>query len=409
MTSVLTVTAAKSIEEMLASPSVQAAFSFFDSHKEEITEEQIRICSIPAPPFDEKRRAAYLCERFSEIGLEDARIDEEGNCLALRRGRCHSPLLVVSAHLDTVFPPGTDFTVRRIANKLLAPGISDDGCGLVALLAIARALDLARIVTEGSILFVGTVGEEGAGNLRGVRYLFGRGRWSRRIDAFISFDGGGIGRITNGALGSRRYRVRLRGTGGHSWADFGVANPIHALGRAISRLASYPAPTRPRTTFNVGRIEGGSSVNAIPREAVIEVDLRSASEYELLRLDAFFRRAVREAADDENTTRRKDDLPLELNLQLIGERPSGETRADSPIVELAQEATRALGFTPRLDQASTDSNVPISLGVPAITLGGGGMSGNSHTIDEWYDPRDREAGLKRALLVILGMVKVKTG
>jgi len=409
MTSVLTVTAAKSIEEMLASPSVQAAFSFFDSHKEEITEEQIRICSIPAPPFDEKRRAAYLCERFSEIGLEDARIDEEGNCLALRRGRCLSPLLVVSAHLDTVFPPGTDFTVRRIANKLLAPGISDDGCGLVALLAIARALDLARIVTEGSILFVGTVGEEGAGNLRGVRYLFGRGRWSRRIDAFISFDGGGIGRITNGALGSRRYRVRLRGTGGHSWADFGVANPIHALGRAISRLASYPAPTRPRTTFNVGRIEGGSSVNAIPREAVIEVDLRSASENELLRLDAFFRRAVREAADDENTTRRKDDLPLELNLQLIGERPSGETRTDSPIVELAQEATRALGFTPRLDQASTDSNVPISLGVPAITLGGGGMSGNSHTIDEWYDPRDREAGLKRALLVILGMVKVKTG
>ncbi len=304
--------------------------------------------------------------------MEDARIDEEGNCLALRRGRSLSPLLVVSAHLDTVFPPGTDFTVGAIANKLLAPGISDDGCGLVALFAIAQALDVARIVTEGSILFVGTVGEEGAGNLRGVRYLFGKGEWARQIDAFISFDGGGVDRITNGALGSRRYRVRLRGTGGHSWADFGVSNPIHALGRAISRLASYPAPKRPRTTFNVGRIEGGSSVNAIPGEAVMEVDLRSASEHELLRLDAFFRRAVREAADDENATRRKDDLPLELNLQLIGERPSGETPADAPIVELAQEATRALGFTPRLDQASTDSNVPISLGLPAITLGGGG-------------------------------------
>lgn len=405
----LTIAPIKNIAEMLASPSVQSAFSFFDSHAEEITAEQIRICSIPAPPFDEKIRASYLRERFSEIGLEDARIDEEGNCLALRRGRSLSPLLVVSAHLDTVFPHGTDFTVRRIANKLLAPGISDDGCGLVALLAIAQSLDVARIVTEGSILFVGTVGEEGAGNLRGVRYLFGRGEWARRIDAFISIDGGGIDRITNGALGSRRYRVRLRGTGGHSWADFGVSNPIHALGRAISRLASYPAPKRPRTTFNVGRIEGGSSVNAIPGEAVMEVDLRSASEQELLRLDAFFRRAVREAADDENVTRRKDDLPLELNLQLIGERPSGETRPDAPIVELAQEATRALGFTPRLDQASTDSNVPISLGLPAITLGGGGMSGNSHTIDEWYDPRDREAGLKRALLVILGIVKVKTG
>ncbi len=409
MTSAVTIAAPKIIEELLASPSVQVAFSFFDSHAEEITEEQIRICSIPAPPFDEQRRADYLCERFGEIGLEDARIDEEGNCLALWRGRSLSPLLVVSAHLDTVFPAGTDFTVRRMANKLLAPGISDDGCGLVALIAIARVLAVVRIVTEGSILFVGTVGEEGAGNLRGVRHLFGKGDWAKRIDAFISFDGAGIDRITNGALGSRRYRVRLRGTGGHSWADFGVSNPIHALGRAISRLASYPAPRQPRTTFNVGRIEGGSSVNAIPGEAVMEVDLRSASGHELLRLDAFFRRAVREAADDENATRRKDDLPLELNLQLIGERPSGETRSDAQLVELAQESTRALGFKPRLDQASTDSNVPISLGLPAITLGGGGMSGSSHTLDEWYDPSEREAGLKRALLVILGMVKVKPG
>jgi len=404
----LAITTAKSIAEMLASPSVHAAFEFFDSQTEEITGEQIRICSIPAPPFEEKRRAEYLRHRFSEIGLEDAYIDEEGNCLALRRGRSLAPLLVVSAHLDTVFPAGTDFTVRRVANKLLAPGISDDGCGLVALIAIAQALDVAGIATEGSILFVGTVGEEGAGNLRGVRYLFGKSEWANQIAAFISIDGGGIDRITNGALGSRRYRVRLRGTGGHSWADFGLSNPIHALGRAISRLASYPAPKRPRTTFNVGRIEGGSSVNAIPGEAVMEVDLRSTSEHELLRIDAFFRRAVREAADDENAGRRKDDLPLELNLQLIGERPSGETRPDAPIVELAHEATRALGFTPRLDQASTDSNVPISLGLPAITLGGGGMSGNSHTTDEWYDPRDREAGLKRALLVILGIVKVKT-
>jgi tripeptide aminopeptidase len=409
MTSTLITTPAKNIEEMLASPSVQAAFDFFDSHKEKITEEQVKICSIPAPPFDEKRRAEYLRVKFDEIGLEDARIDEEGNCLALRPGRSLSPLLVVSAHLDTVFPPGTDFTVRRMANKLLAPGISDDGCGLVALLALAQALNVAKVVTEGSLLFVGTVGEEGAGNLRGVRYLFAKSEWASRIDAFISFDGGGSDRITNGALGSRRYRVRLRGQGGHSWADFGVSNPIHALGRAISRLASYPAPKRPRTTFNVGRIEGGSSVNAIPGEAVMEVDLRSASEQELLRIDAFFRRAVREAVDDENATRRRDDLPLELNLQLIGERPSGETRADAPLVELAQEATRAMGFSPRLDQASTDSNVPISLGLPAITLGGGGTSGNSHTIDEWYDPRGRESGLKRALLVILGIVRIKAG
>lgn len=409
MTPTLTTTPAKSIEDVLASPSVQAAFYFFDSHADEITEEQIRICTIPGPPFEEKRRADYLCRRFGEIGLEDAQIDDEGNCVAIRRGCSLSPLLVVSAHLDTVFPPGTDFTVRRAGGRLLAPGISDDGCGLVALIAIARALEASRIETKSSLLFVGTVGEEGAGNLRGVRHLFSKGGWANRVDAFISFDGGGIDRITNGALGSRRYRVRLRGAGGHSWADFGMSNPIHALGRAISRLASYPAPKRPRTTFNVGRIEGGSSVNAIPGEAVMEVDLRSASEHELVRLDAFFRRTVREAVDDENARRRKDDLPLELNLQLIGERPSGETAADSPLVELAHEATRALGFTPRLDQASTDANVPISMGIPAITLGGGGLSGNSHTLDEWYDPRDREAGLKRALLVILAMVKVKTG
>ncbi|HZI85222.1 MAG TPA: M20/M25/M40 family metallo-hydrolase [Pyrinomonadaceae bacterium] len=400
-------TIAKSIEELTASSSVQRAFSFFDSYREEITEEQIRICSIPAPLFDEQKRAEYLLKRFTELGLKDPVIDEEGNCLALRPGRSLSPLLVVSAHLDTVFPAGTDFTVRRMGNRLLAPGISDDGCGLVALIALAQALDAARIATESSILFVGTVGEEGAGNLRGVRYLFSKSEWARRIDSFISFDGGGTDRITNGALGSRRYRVRLRGTGGHSWADFGVTNPIHALGRAVSRLASYPAPKRPRTTFNVGRIEGGSSVNAIPGEATMEVDLRSAGEQELLRLDAFFRRAVREAADDENANRRKDDLPLEINLELIGERPSGETKPDSQIVELAQEATRALGFTPRLDQASTDSNVPISLGLPAITLGGGGTSGNSHTLEEWYDPSDREAGLKRALLVILGIVRLE--
>jgi acetylornithine deacetylase/succinyl-diaminopimelate desuccinylase-like protein len=400
-------TIAKSIEELLDSSSVQRAFSVFDSCQKEITEEQIRICSIPAPLFNEQKRAEYLLKRFTELGLKDPVIDEEGNCLALRPGRSLSPLLVVSAHLDTVFPAGTDFTVRRKGNRLLAPGISDDGCGLVALIALAQALDAARIATEGSILFVGTVGEEGAGNLRGVRFLFSKSEWASRIDSFVSFDGGGTDRITNGALGSRRYRVRLRGTGGHSWADFGVTNPIHALGRAVSRLASYPVPKRPRTTFNVGRIEGGSSVNAIPGEATMEVDLRSAGEQELLRLDAFFRRAVREAADDENANRRKDDLPLEVNLELIGERPSGETKPDSQIVELAQEATRVLGFTPRLDQASTDSNVPISLGLPAITLGGGGTSGNSHTLEEWYDPSDRETGLKRALLVILGIVRLE--
>jgi len=409
MTTVLTSSAAKNIEQLLRSEQVVRAFQMLEAHADYITEEQVRICSIPAPPFGERRRAEYLCERFRELGSFETELDSETNCIALRNGVSPSPLLVVSAHLDTIFPPETDFTVRRAGGRLLAPGISDDGCGLAALLALAQVLNTAKIELAGCLLFVGTVGEEGEGNLRGVRHLLTTGRWVNRVSAFISLDGPGIDRITNRALGSRRYRVHTSGSGGHSWGDFGVANPVHALGRAISRLASYPAPKQPRTTFNVGRIQGGVSINAIPREATMEVDLRSASEEELLRLDAFFRRAVREAVDDENIMRRNGNLPLELSVKLIGERPSGETPSGSPMVELAQEATRALGFTPRLEMASTDSNLPISMGIPAITLGAGGSSGNSHTLDEWYDPRGRDLALKRALLVMLGTVGIRNG
>lgn len=397
----------KTVKELLASPRVQHAFRFFESRADEITEDHIKLCRIPAPPFGEAERARYLSERLREHGLRDAQVDEEGNCVALRAGRSASPLLVVSAHLDTVFPAGTDYTVRREQHRLLAPGIADDGCGLAALIALLRALETSAIETEGSLLFVGTVGEEGEGNLRGARHLLTKGRWAKQVDAFISFDGPGIERITHAALGSRRYRVRLRGAGGHSWGDFGAANPVHALGRAIARLASYPAPTEPRTTFNVGRIEGGAGINVIPREAMMDVDLRSAAAEELQRLDAFFRRAAREAVDDENAARRAGDPPLELDMKLIGDRPSGETPSDSTIVCMAEEATRALGYSPRLDRSSTDSNVAISLGIPAITIGAGGSSGNSHTLDEWYDPRGRELGLKRALLVVLGMIGTK--
>ncbi len=397
----------RTVQGLLASARVRRALQFFESRAAEITEEQIAICTVPAPPFGEQRRAAYLCEKFREYGLSEAGLDEEGNCVALRAGHSRSPLLVVSAHLDTVFPAGTDFSVRREQGKLLAPGIADDGCGLVALIALLRALEDYAIETEGSILFVGTVGEEGEGNLRGARYLLTRGPWSNKIDAFISFDGPGVDRITHAALGSRRYRLRLRGAGGHSWGDFGAANPIHALGRAVARLASYPAPADPRTTFNVGRIEGGAGINVIPREAMMDVDLRSASAEELRRLDAFFRRAAREACDDENSARRKGDPPLELDLQLIGDRPSGETSPDSVIVRIAEEATRACGYKTRLDRSSTDANIPISMGLPAITLGAGGTSGHSHTLSEWFDPRGRDVGLKRALLVTLGIVGLR--
>jgi len=388
----------------MSSVGVARALRFFETNAAEITEEHIRICSIPASPFGERERAEYLSQKFSALGLTEVEIDEEGNCLGLLRGASLSPLMVVSAHLDTVFSKDADFTVIKRDNKLFAPGIADDGCGLAALIALAQVIQNERIPLEGSLLFVGTVGEEGEGNLRGVRYLFTKGRWAPNIDAFLSFDGPGVDRITNRALGSRRYKVELTGAGGHSWGDFGVPNPVHALGRAVSRLASYPAPKDPRTTFNVGRIEGGTSVNAIPGRAFMEVDLRSAAEAELQRLDAFFRHAVRDAVDEENGKRRAGEAILKLKLDLMGERPMGETPADSPLVEIAVEATKLLGFEPRLDQSSTDSNLPISLGIPAITLGAGGTSGASHTLDEWYDPRNRDLGLKRGLLVALGVV-----
>jgi acetylornithine deacetylase/succinyl-diaminopimelate desuccinylase-like protein len=408
MSSALKLSPAVTIRHLLSSAEVARALRFFENNAEAITDEQIRICSVPASPFNEQERAEYLAKKFVSLGLTEVEIDEEGNCLGLLEGASRSPLMVVSAHLDTVFSKETNFAIVRRENRLLAPGIADDGCGLAALIALAQAIQAERIPLEGSILFVGTVGEEGEGNLRGVRYLFTRGRWATKVDAFLSLDGAGVDRITNRALGSRRYRVELIGPGGHSWGDFGIPNPVHAVGRAISRLSTYPAPKEPRTTFNVGRIEGGTSVNAIPDKATIEVDLRSAAESELRRLDAFFRRVTRDAVDEENAKRRAGDPELKLKLDVIGERPTGETPSDSPLVELAFEATSMLGFEPRLDQSSTDANLPISLGIPAITLGAGGTSGYSHTLDEWYDPRDRDKGLKRALLVVLGITNLTT-
>jgi acetylornithine deacetylase/succinyl-diaminopimelate desuccinylase-like protein len=395
------------VRDLLASARVRRAFEFFAARAEDITREQAAICEIPAPPFGEEARAEYLAARFRQHGLGETAIDAEGNCVALRRGANLRPLLVMSAHLDTVFPAGTNFTVRREGARLFAPGIADDGCGLVALLALAGALEEAAIETEGSILFVGTVGEEGEGNLRGARHLLTAGEWAREIDAFVSLDGPGLEGITHRAVGSRRYRVRCAGAGGHSWGDFGVPNPVHALGRIIARLIAYPAPARPRTTYNVGRVEGGAGVNCIAQEALIDVDLRSESADELKRLDAYFRRAAREAAEEENSARRANTPPLELEMKLIGDRPGGETPKDAPLVLLAAAATRAVGSAPRLDCSSTDSNIAISLGVPAITVGAGGLSANAHTLDEWYDPRGRALALNRALLLTLGMVGMK--
>src|ERR1051325_8616992 len=411
MTTPSTLLAAEGVVgDLIASERVRRAFRFFEEESKSFDEEHAAVVRVPAPPFGERERAEYLRERFKACGLEGAVLDGEGNCVALRRGEALRPLLVLSAHLDTVFPVGTNCEVRREPSGLMrAPGVADDGCGLAALVALARALNEFKVETCGSILFVGTVGEEGEGDLRGVRHLLTASEWGASADAFISIDGPGLERITHAALASRRYRVTCRGAGGHSWGDFGVPNPVHALRRAVARLAAYPVPRRPRTTFNVGRIEGGSGVNVIPREARMDVDLRSESGAELGRLDAFFRRAAREAAEDETAARRPGAPPLELEVKLIGDRPGGVTPPEHSLVRLAAEATRVVGSKPFLDCSSTDSNIPIARGLPDVTIGAGGTSGSTHTLEEWYDPAGRDLGLNRALLLPPGPAGLPEG
>ncbi len=396
----------ETIADLLGDDRIARAFDFIDASAARFTAELVRICEIPAPPFKEQERGRYFAARFVELGLADVHTDSEGNVIGFYRGQSEQPLLVMSAHLDTVFPEGTDVRVRRTGSRLCAPGIADDAAGLAALIGLIQALNAAEIELRGTIAFVATVGEEGEGDLRGVRHLFSEGRVAGRVSAFVSFDGTGVEFITHQALGSRRYRVTLTGPGGHSWGDFGVVNPAHALGRVIARLADYPAPVEPRTTYNIGRIEGGESVNVIPQSASMYVDLRSTSETELSRLEDFLLAAINRAVVDENAARAASGKKLQVELTIIGNRPSGETSRDALLVRTAIEASRAMGVNPILNRASTDSNIPISLGIPAITLGAGGVSNDSHRLSEWYDPAGREIGYKRALLLALGMAGV---
>ncbi len=388
-----------SIASLLGVPGIQQGFQFINEMGGDLDEELIRICEIPAPPFKEEARAREIARRFGEIGLARVRSDEEGNVIAERPGLSSEPRIVISAHLDTVFPEGTNVCVRRDGARFHAPGISDNACGIVSLIALARALEAGGVKTEATVYFVATVGEEGEGNLRGVRHLFTRGELRSGVDAFISLDGPGLERITQRALGSRRYRVTVIGPGGHSWGDFGIVNPVHALGRAIARFASYPAPLAPRTSYNVGIIEGGSSVNAIPERASMLVDMRSVSSDEIGKLEAYLRRVVEVAAREENSQRSMSGTSLTCEFEQVGDRPSGETPVNSSLVHAAIECSRALGIEPRLDCSSTDSNIPISLGIPAITLGVGGISSNCHSLTEWYEPTGRELGIKRLLLL----------
>jgi acetylornithine deacetylase/succinyl-diaminopimelate desuccinylase-like protein len=383
-----------------ARPTVRAALETLRRDNAWTLEQQRTICEIPAPPFKEAVRAAELVRRFQALGMTDVRTDAEGNVIATRPGRSRRPLVVLSGHLDTVFPEGTDVRVKVDGTRMSGPGIGDDCRGLAVLLSVARALDAAKVQTEGTILFVGTVGEEGAGNLRGVRHLFER-ELKGTVDYFLSVDGTGFG-VTSGAVGSNRYTVRYVGPGGHSYSAFGMPNPTHALGRAISKIADLRVPASPKTTFSVGVIRGGTSVNSIADEAAMDVDLRSESAAALDSLDRAFRATLAAALAEERARWPASSRALELKLDTIGLRPAGMQPDSARIVRVALAAARALGKTSETSASSTDANVPIALGIPAITIDGGGEGRGSHSLAEWYDDgTDGWVGPQWAALIAL--------
>ena len=385
-------------QAVLADPRVTKTFADIKADDEAAFAEQKRITEIPAPPYKEKVRAEYFLKRMQELGFKDASIDTEGNVIALRRGSGGRPRLVVSAHLDTVFPEGTDVTVKEKDGVTLAPGIGDDSRGLAALLSLIKAVNANGIATVGDIMFVGTVGEEELGNLRGVKALF---RDHGDIDGFISIDGLGVTRIVNQATGSHRYEMIFKGPGGHSFQEFGLPSAIHAMGRAIAKISDLQTPSDPKTTFTVGTVSGGTSVNAIASEARMAVDMRSDSTDELLKLEARLLDLVRQALAEENARWKSDRMTVEI--RLIGDRPAGIVAMDSPIVQASQRAVTVLTGKPRVTFAgsSTDSNLAMSLGIPAVTIGGGGEGGNWHSRNEWYKPVDPWLGPQSALLTIL--------
>jgi tripeptide aminopeptidase len=393
---------AHDVARQAAEPSVRAALDAARAAEPSTIDEQIRLCEIAAPPFREAARAQAYAEAFRAAGLTRVRLDKEGNVLGERPGRSPRPRVVVSAHLDTVFPEGTSVRVTRDGAVLRGPGIGDDCRGLAVLLAIARALDTGKVETEGSITFVGTVGEEGLGDLRGVKALV-NDTLKGQIDHFISVDGGGNG-VTNVGVGSRRYRVTYRGPGGHSFDDFGIANPIHALGRALALISELRVPADPKTTFSVGRVGGGTSVNAIATDAWMEVDLRSIDLAALATLDGRFRESVQRALDEENERWRQRGR-LSMVVDKVGDRPAGRTPADSAIVQAALASAMALSVPSSLDQGSTDANVPMAAGIPAITIGGGGLNSGDHTVQESFDTTDSWRGTQRALLLVIALTR----
>jgi acetylornithine deacetylase/succinyl-diaminopimelate desuccinylase-like protein len=398
--------ATQAMQRIASQAPVKAALAAIERDDALTLKDQIELNEIEAPPFKEHKRAAEFLRRLQALGLSDARIDAEGNVVGVRRGAGKGPRLVVSAHLDTVFPEGTDVKVRQKDGRYYAPGIYDDARGLATVLQVLRTLNEARIETVGDVLFVGTVGEEELGDLRGVKALF---RDDRHIDGFISVDGVAVWRVVYAATGSRRYKVAFVGPGGHSFAAFGLPSATHAMGRAIAKIGEVRTPSSPKTTFTVGTVTGGTSVNAIAAFAELGLDMRSDSAEELKKLESTILPLMQQAADEEN--RRWDAKPeqqVKVEMKLVGDRPAGAQPYSSPVVEAARAALATMGLEAKsIAASSTDSNLPIALGIPAATLGGGGQGAGSHAPGEWYQPVNAWQGPQKLLLTVLGLVGVR--
>jgi acetylornithine deacetylase/succinyl-diaminopimelate desuccinylase-like protein len=380
---------------------VRAALDWFAPNISWVNDQQLRITEIPAPPFQEAERAAAVKALLAEAGLQ-MQIDKTGNVIGELRGANEKEIVAIAAHLDTVFPPGTDVKVHRDGTRMTAPGISDNGSGVAALLALARAAQFAHIKPQRTILFIADVGEEGEGNLRGMRAIVETYRG--KLKGVVVLDGSGTDHVTTKALASRRLEAEITGPGGHSWSDFGMPNPINALVRGSVRFINTKVPANPRTTFNIGQIEGGTSVNSIPYEARLKVDIRSESEDELTRLESALRECIIAGVRDEmESARDRSKGKLEWKVELLGSRPGGELPADSPLLAALRSADDFVGNQSRLERSSTDANIPLSLGIEAISIGAGGNGGGAHSLQEWYDSAGREMGLRRALLTILGI------
>ena len=393
---------AASPADLVKDAAVRAAIDGAKASEAQTIEDQIRFCEIPAPSFKEEVRGRELQRVFQQLGLQNVRVDKAGNVLGDYAGASARPRVVMAAHLDTVFPEATNVKVKREGAVLHGPGIGDDCRGLAVIVAAVREMKKAKVQTPGTITFVANVGEEGLGDLRGVKELF-NSTLKDQIDRFVSIDGTGI-HVTNVAVGSHRYRVTFNGPGGHSFGAFGMANPMGAMGRAIAKIQEIQVPKQPKTTFNVGRIGGGTSVNSIPFDGWMELDMRSSDPASLAAVDANIQKAIDAAVAEENARWGKPGV-ITVKKELVGDRPAGSTPENSPIVKDGLAVATVLGFNANLGEGSTDSNMPMSLHVPAITVGGGGRGHDAHALTESFDTTDAWQGTQYAILLAVSLAQ----